>query len=571
MVYFEVTLTGDQYNLKDYPSLSGVRLAVFTIDEHQAYLDKINDAYMEMVTSFDYTLYGPVINEVFFQHNVSCLMAHSNFFLNNYKLANASGVSLDAKCGNAALLEARNLLPLNSPLNVQYGNGEHVTVHFKNGSTATLNQLGFHAQSSPSLFVLSLDSLTNPTKGYVSNSPGIYSRNSEETYTLVYNAFDGRYSIWDIYNSPPQQVTSLQELTSAELARWVTILQNETPGIVDTDPYSGGGGGGGSEPGGGGGNHDGTSDPVTYPNMPNTGATQTGFLTLYNPSVQELNNLANYLWNTSLFDPSNLQKLFSDPMEAILGLAMVPVNVPSTLSTNVKVGNIDTGISMSRVSAQFVEVDCGSVTVEEFWGAYLDYDPYTKAELYLPYIGTRPISIDDIMGKSVEVKYHIDLVSGACCAYVKCGDSILYTYTGQCSCSIPVTGRDMTNIINGALQIAGAIGSMVATGGATAPMAIGTLASASVNVMKQNIEKSGAMGGMGGLLGIQTPYLILTRPQQAVPSNQNEFTGYPSFINEVLGALTGYTEVFSVHLHDVPCTEAERNEIETLLKEGVIL
>ncbi len=284
-----------------------------------------------------------------------------------------------------------------------------------------------------------------------------------------------------------------------------------------------------------------------------------------------MRSLANYMWSNPLFDLDAWKKLFADPMDAILGLSIVPVAVPNGGSSSVTVGNISTGVSMNKAAAQYVSVDCGTLNVNEFWGAYLDYDPYTKAEIYLPYIGTHPLAVDDIMNKSVHVVYHVDILSGACCAFVKCGGSVLYSFVGQCSCSIPITGNDWTNVVNGALSIAASIGTMVATGGASAPMAAATIASTAVNSMKPNVEKSGSMGGMGGMLGVQVPYLILTRPRQALPASQNHYTGYPSFITRDLSDLSGYTEIEEIHLENVPATEQELSEIVTLLKGGVIL
>ena len=174
------------------------------------------------------------------------------------------------------------------------------------------------------------------------------------------------------------------------------------------------------------------------------------------------------------------------------------------------------------------------------------------------------------MGKAVHVVYHVDILSGACCAYVKCGGSVLYSFIGQCASSIPISGTDFTNVINGVINAAVNVGSMVATGGATAPLAIPQLAQTAVNSMKPSIEKSGAMGGTGGMLAVQTPYLILTRPRQAHPASQNKFTGYPSFITENLGELSGYTEIEEIHLENISATESELSEIENLLKSGVI-
>ena len=358
----------------------------------------------------------------------------------------------------------------------------------------------------------------------------------------------------ELFNSP-------QSLMSNE---WLTMFGE--PDEIDTDPYAPGGGTG---TGGGTGNFDGTGDNVDFPSLPTLSAVDTGFITLFNPTAGQLKSLANYMWG-DLFDLNTWKKIFANPMDAILGMSIVPVAVPDGGTAEVTVGNISTGVSMNRAARQYVEVDCGTLNVNEYWGAYLDYDPFTKAEIYLPYVGTHPLATDDIMNKSVHVKYHIDILSGACCAYVKCGGSVLYSFVGQCSCSIPITGNDWSNVVNGALSIAASIGTMVATGGASAPMAAATIASTAVNSMKPSVEKSGSMGGMGGMLGVQTPYLILTRPRQALPKRQNVFTGYPSFITMKLSDCSGYTEIESVHLENLSATEQELSEIESLLKGGVI-
>lgn len=356
--------------------------------------------------------------------------------------------------------------------------------------------------------------------------------------------------------------------SSTYLAEFSSFFGNLAPIYVDSDPFASGAGNS-STTGGGTGNFDGTSDSIDIPGLPTLSAVDAGFITLFTPTIEQLSNLSSYMWSDA-FDVATFKKIFADPMQAILGLSIVPVSVPNGGERVVTVGNISTGISMATATSQYVEVDCGTINVNEYWGAYLDYDPFTKAEIYLPYVGIHPLSVDDIMGKPVHVVYHVDILSGACCAYVKCGNSVLYSFIGQCASSIPVTGNDWTNVINGVLNVAGSVGSMVATGGATAPMAIGTIASTAVNSLKQSVEKSGSMGGTGGMLGVQTPYIILTRPRQAVPSGQNTFIGYPSFITTKLADLSGYTEVDKVHLENIDATDGELNEIETLLKNGVI-
>lgn len=367
-------------------------------------------------------------------------------------------------------------------------------------------------------------------------------------------------------SEPPSFSILAESIHGIQIIREVLLLNPYTPEPEETDPYSPGGSSG---TGGGTGNFDGTGDDIAIPGLPTLSAVDTGLITLFNPSISQLKSLSDYLW--SGFDLNTFKKIFANPMDCILGLSIVPVSVPNGELKEVSVGNIPTGVSMTVAASQYVIVDCGTLNVNEFWGAYLDYDPYTKAEIYLPYIGTHPISVDDIMGKSVHVVYHIDILSGACTAFVKCGGSVLYEFIGQCSSSIPVTGNDWTNVINGVLSVSAAIGTMVATGGATAPMAASAIASTAVNSMKSNVEKSGSMSGTGGMLAVQTPYLILTRPRQAMPARQNEFMGYPSFITSKLGSLSGYTVVEEIHLENISGTEQEISEIENLLKTGVIL
>lgn len=394
---------------------------------------------------------------------------------------------------------------------------------------------------------------------------GVYAETSDSVKAgAIVKSSDNYIGVFNFYfNRNNSRLDWFNYNTSQQIIAWLEGLED-----VQTDPYVDGDGE--STEGGGGGDLDGTGDDIGIPSLPTLSAADTGFITLFNPSTGELKSLANYMWSTG-FDIDTFKKLFADPMSAILGLSIVPVAVPNGGSRAVTVGNISTNVYMNLAASQYVEIDCGSINVNEYWGAYLDYDPYTKAEIYLPYVGTHPLSIDDIMGKSVRVVYHVDILSGSCIAFVQCANSVLYSFAGQCSCSIPITGNDWTNVINGALSIAASIGTMVATGGASAPLSVAAVASTAVNSMKPTVEKSGALGGMGGMLGVQTPYIILTRPKQAVPKNQNKYTGYPSFLTRELGSLSGYTEIESIHLEGVNATDDELTEIVSLLKSGVIL
>lgn len=378
----------------------------------------------------------------------------------------------------------------------------------------------------------------------------------------------------DFYASIEQNAISVgfnsgdQLRYSYPLASLTDVTLSDSEDLTDDDsPYIPAGQG---ETGGGSGDFDDTSDSIDIPDVPTISAVDSGMLTVYSPTISQIKSLANYMWSTD-FDIDTFKKLFGDPMDAIIGLSILPVTAPISSSKEIIVGNMSTGVTANAVSAQYLEIDCGSVNVNEYWGAYLDYSPYTKIYIYLPYVGIHPLDIDDVMSKTILVKYHVDILSGACVCYVKCGDSVLYTFTGQCSAQIPINASNFNNIISGAIGIAGSIGSMVASGGMSAPVSIPSMIGSAVNFLKPDVEKSGSISGTGGLLGIQYPYLILSRPKQALPLYQNTFQGFPAHLTYTLSELSGYTEIEDIHLNNIPCTDTELNEIERLLKEGVVI
>ena len=88
---------------------------------------------------------------------------------------------------------------------------------------------------------------------------------------------------------------------------------------------------------------------------------------------------------------------------------------------------------------------------------------------------------------------------------------------------------------------------------------------------KQSTEVIGDLSGNVGMLANQKPFIIIQRPRQLVPSRQHKYTGYPSFVTMALSNCIGFTQVESINLDNVPCTEDEYNEIVNLLKSGVII
>lgn len=348
--------------------------------------------------------------------------------------------------------------------------------------------------------------------------------------------------------------------------------------IIDPDAPSGDddpsqpGGGGGQYTGGGMGGYDKRSDPVDFPNLPTGGALSCGAVKAYHVTETNLVKFFTDLWSTSVFDVATFQKLVSEPLEALISLHCIPFYPSEGVSSHIHLGNFDFNNELSApiITNQYKTVKCGTVTVPYYWGSFLDADPYTKVEIYLPFIGMKTLDADDVIGLTLEVRYNIDILTGDLTANIKCGQSVLYKFQGNCKANIPVTSmkNDIIERINTAVFAVG--GSL--TGGAAA---VGTsiIASAvSVTLAKTHISRSGDLSGAVGMLDEFTPYLIIHRPIQSLPDSYARDKGRPSNITATLSSLKGYTEVEYIHLTGIDgATDQELEEIESLLKSGVII
>lgn len=382
-------------------------------------------------------------------------------------------------------------------------------------------------------------------------------------------------------------------------ASWLSdFLNNYVPYTSsDENPYEPGGI---TTTGGGQGGFEIVNDNIDFPSTPLASAANANFISIWTPTLDQVQTLAKWLWTTNPLQGAFWQKLIQNPLELIFNLSILPIPIFHTddtgtatedelvaLNSVLTLGWQDTGIRMDWVTEQYITLDMGSIELDEYWGAFLDYEPYTKISIYLPYIGVKQLDTNDCMPRNISLRYVIDLATGTCVAMIKCDDSVYYHFSGNCASQIPITVNQCQEIVRGLMTMVVGASSIVLGGamgaGAHASKAAITKgaamkaggaamlgAGADTAAKGVDVSRSGTISAAAGLMGVQTPYLIISRPRQAVPEEQNIYTGYPSFITEDLSELEGYTEVQMIHLHEMSCTEDEFNEIDELLVAGVI-
>lgn len=309
--------------------------------------------------------------------------------------------------------------------------------------------------------------------------------------------------------------------------------------------------------------------PLIYPSIsPNA----TGLLSVYNPTQNEISQFGKWLWTTWSSDLlDTISKMFSNPMEAVIGLHSIYCTPPKGEISTIKAGYLDSKVTSITVPERYTSLFCGSIIIPEWWGNYLDYAPYTKAYVYLPFIGIQELDPMDIIGSAVSIEYKIDVFNGSCIAIINVAKNgysgTLYEFSGNCAVQIPITSGNYSSILSSAIAVGASIGSTVLTGGATSPLLAGAIGS--VSHMHTSVKHSGTFSASHGAMSIKNPYIIIKRPVQKVIPNYNTLYGFPSHKFVRIGDCKGYLRVKEVDVKSLTATDEEKRMIERILKEGI--
>ena len=318
-------------------------------------------------------------------------------------------------------------------------------------------------------------------------------------------------------------------------------------------------------------------DPTPEPTPPDPGIldiSASRLFTVHQLSNAEVDNLGSFIYSQTFIDA--IKNMFMEPMDAIIGCFILNYGSGGTLplGTNetLKLGSVlgATGVTGTKVTNQTFECSFGTKEIGEFYHNVLDYAPYTSVQIYLPYIGFVDLDTNEVMNSRITLKYRFDVFTGMCLARLFVNRNgvthELYNFEGNSAVHIPLTGRDFTNAI--APMLSGAVGLIggAATGNPVA-MAVGAHNMIGNNA---NVKRSGSLSSNTGVLGQQTPFILVNRPKAYNAAGYNSYYGYPSNWTVTLSSCSGYTRCKDVHLDALSCSDQEREEIEALLREGVI-
>lgn len=224
--------------------------------------------------------------------------------------------------------------------------------------------------------------------------------------------------------------------------------------------------------------------------------------------------------------------------------------------------------------------------------SFMDYEPFTQYEIFLPYLTWVPVHASDILNNRIIVYYVVDYASGEAqvTIYDVTNDKYIYTSTTHLGVKLAFTTsnqydlarqKDTNNmnlalgLIGGVLGIAGGVIGQnpagVMKGGFSMMSSVLQYDNANANLI-QHMQRGNVSSGMLGLYNSQN-VRIKKISNKAKNYNEDYFKlyGRPLYKYEKLENLKGFTTISDIHLKDIGATQSELNDIYNLLKNGVII
>lgn len=378
--------------------------------------------------------------------------------------------------------------------------------------------------------------------------------------------------------------------------------------------------------------------------------TRNIFSQLYLCDVTALYEISNALFD---YDVTTLSGLWadikkglemygSDPMEVVQGLRYYPFDLSQYFTSVQSQNYIYFGAYQLQLERSNVQkliycngyIDLGSVDIKRSYNDWRDFEPYTKLSIYLPYVGTFPLDAKKYYGKSVNIRYFIDLRTGACTACLIANGVLLDWFDGIIGTEMPITLTDYSSYAQSQLNIimrnagmgiaaegmSGNVISKVMKGSlnyvdnANAAQAAAQSAPLSTSLAAQTgaqyagVAVGAAVVGSAALVGgvavgtaMKTSFDMMrsgtaahtkTRPASSAMINQylpqypyfrfeimeidespylNELYGRPSNASGIIANFRGYLEAEDIMLICPIATDNERQEIIDLVRTGIYI
>lgn len=279
----------------------------------------------------------------------------------------------------------------------------------------------------------------------------------------------------------------------------------------------------------------------------------------------ELKKLSQFLWSSDFFD--NILLVNNSPIENIISLKALIGNATSRGSSQtLTLGNVATTVNVLPCN-ETITIDVGSITIPHEYDNFLDFEPYTKVQIYLPFYGCAMLDSSLVVGRLISIKYIIDVITATAKIKIIHDNKTLYEFKTTCGSDLPITSSNRASVEMGYLSSAVGMGVSVASGNV-----IGALASGLS--MAQSQFHSSTSGNVSGVLNFHDSRMVtilVDRPVYTELLNFNKTHGRMCNLSKKLRDLHGFTKCAENVQIPFNCLDEERTMIIEQLVNGVII
>lgn len=252
---------------------------------------------------------------------------------------------------------------------------------------------------------------------------------------------------------------------------------------------------------------------------------RTQFFTVYQPSDEDMQaiNDAIFISDSTSVDVSHY---FSSYKKFF-------ITIPTNGEKELRAGKYNFGRNVKVVSQLKQVVDCGTVFIPEIYHNVLDYSPYTRIQIFLPFCGFQELNPSEVMNHNIRLQYTVDILSGRCLSQIYSDivepETCIANYFGTISSD-----------------------EMFGTGGSTYYYGMYEL----LTSMQ---------------LGELKPYILIHTKKPLEGSTVSDYEGTPTSEVIKVGDVTGFVSYETIYASNMIATESEKKEIEQLLRQGVLV
>lgn len=317
------------------------------------------------------------------------------------------------------------------------------------------------------------------------------------------------------------------------------------------------------------------------------GLSDTNFLNqlanAFTDKAQYINSIKWYPFNVSAFTTLR-------PIES-LKLGGIVVNDPTTQPV--------VPVAVKKFDEVLRKVEVARIVIPRHYNltinSFLDFEPYTRMQIYLPFLGYYDLPVNECMGLPIIVSYAVDFDTGIATAYVEVEyDSdhdpyVVLTATGKVGIDIPIGSTNANEVAKrnfensakllasgvalvGGVMTGNVVGGMLAVSGLTTAISSGVDA---VTSQQKHYNRGTISGGQDAICSPRSVFVLINRTKPVDIDNQSDYIntkGLPLCQMRNLYDIPGFAIVEKIHLEGFSTAlKSEVDEIESLLHEGVIL